>query len=327
MGDVGRVVLQRLLQALPVVIGITFYLFVMLEFSPVDARYAGLGLYASDEAREQLAEEFGLDDPMLIRYGRYLGDLSGGDLGLSIYGDRPVLDILRESVGITLTVAAVSVILGTLIAFVLGVTSAYFAGSWWDAVVRALTFGSLAMPLFWLALLLIQVFALRFRWLPAGGWVNPPENWLDVFRNLDWLEWLKSLILPTLSIALPVGGFLTRVVRSSVLDELEKDYVRTARGLGLRDRIIVRKNVLRNALVAPLTVLGLQAGYVLGGVVLVERVFNIRGLGWKMIDAATTGDFNIITGIALVGALLFILSNLAADVAFIIFKPSARESS
>ena len=326
MGAVGRVVLQRLLQALPVLIGITFYVFVMLEVSPIDARYAGLGLYASDEAREQLAEEFGLNDPMLIRYGRYLRDLAGGDFGVSIYGSRPVLDILQQHVGITLTLAASSVILGTLIAFVLGVTSAYFAGSWWDAVVRAVTFGGLSMPVFWLALLLIQIFALNLTsilglespLLPAGGWVPFSE---------DPVAWLKSLILPTLSIALPVGGFLTRVVRSSVLDELEKDYVRTARGMGLRDRVIVRKNVLRNALVAPLTVLGLQAGYLLGGAVLVERVFNIPGLGWQMMNSATTGDFNIVTGIALVAAVMFILANLAADVAFIIFKPSARESS
>ena len=112
MGDVGRVVLQRLLQALPVLIGITFYVFVMLEVSPIDARYAGLGLYASDEAREQLAEEFGLNDPLPIRYGRYLRDLVGGDFGLSIYGNRPVLEILQQHVGITLTLAASSVILG-----------------------------------------------------------------------------------------------------------------------------------------------------------------------------------------------------------------------
>jgi peptide/nickel transport system permease protein len=326
MGAVGRVVLQRLIQALPVLIGVTFYVFVMLEVSPIDARYAGLGLYASDEAREQLAEEFGLNDPIPIRYGRYLRDLAGGDFGVSIYGSRPVLDILQQHVGITLTLAASSVILGTLIAFVLGVTSAYFAGSWWDAVVRAVTFGGLSMPVFWLALLLIQIFALNLTsilglespLLPAGGWVPFSE---------DPVAWLKSLILPTLSIALPVGGFLTRVVRSSVLDELEKDYVRTARGIGLRDRVIVRKNVLRNALVAPLTVLGLQAGYLLGGAVLVERVFNIPGLGWQMMNSATTGDFNIVTGIALIAAVMFILANLAADVAFIIFKPSARESS
>ena len=133
-------------------------------------------------------------------------------------------------------------------------------------------------------------------------------------------------MLPCLSIALPVGGFLTRVVRSSVLDELEKDYVRTARGTGLRDRVIVRTNVLRNALVAPLTVLGLQAGYLLGGAVLVELVFNLPGLGLLMITSASTGDFGAIIGVTLIAAFMFILANLAADVAFVIFKPSARES-
>lgn len=318
MVEVGRIVLQRLLQVLPVLIGITFYVFVMLEFSPVDARYAGLGLYASDEAREQLAEEFGLNDPLPIRYARYLGDLVRGDFGLSIYGNRPVLEVLADKIGVTLSIAVGSLILAALLSFVLGVSSAYFAGSWWDAGVRAVTFGALAVPVFWLALLLIQIFALQLPWLPAGGWVAFADN---------PLEWAKSLVLPTLSIALPVGGFLTRVVRSSVLDELERDYVRTARGMGLRDRVIVRKNVLRNALVAPLTVLGLQAGYLLGGAVLVEYVFNLPGLGRQMISSAETGDFGVITGITIIAALMFVLANLTADVTFIIFKPSARETS
>ena len=317
MRDVGRIVLRRLFQAVPVILGITFYLFLMLELSPVDPRYAALGLYASEESREQLAEEFQLDDPFAIRYVRYVGHLVQGDLGVSIYGKRPIIEILGERIGVTLTIAGVSVVAGALIAFTLGVSSAYFAGNWWDAVVRTVTFAGLAMPVFWLALLLIQVFALKFRVLPAGGWVPFSD---------DPVGWMKSLALPCMSIALPVGGFLTRVVRSSVLDEIEKDYVRTGRGTGLRDRVIVRTNVLRNALVAPLTVLGLQAGYLLGGAVLVELVFNLPGLGLLMMTSAATGDFPAIIGVALIAALMFILANLAADVAFVIFKPSARES-
>jgi peptide/nickel transport system permease protein len=317
MRDVWRIVLRRLLQAVPVILGITFYLFFMLELSPVDPRYAALGLYASEESREQLAEEFQLDDPFTLRYVRYVGHLVEGDLGVSIYGKRPIVEILGERIGVTLTIAGFSLVVGSAIAFGLGVSSAYFAGTWWDAVVRTVTFGSLAIPVFWLALLLIQFFALGFSWLPAGGWVPFSE---------DPVGWLRSLALPTLSIALPVGGFLTRVVRSSVLDELDKDYVRTARGTGLRDGVIVRKNVLRNALIAPLTVLGLQAGYLLGGAVLVELVFNLPGLGLLMMTSSATGDFPAITGVALIAALMFILANLAADLAFVIFKPSARET-
>jgi len=316
MGDVGRIVLRRFLQVIPVVLGITLYLFLMLDLSPLDPRYAALGLYASEEAREQLAEEFALDDPFPVRYVSYVGDLAQGELGVSVFGKRPVREILGERIGVTLTIAFVSLGLGMLIAFILGVTSAYYAGTWWDATVRTVTFAALAMPVFWLALLLIQLLALRFRWLPAGGWVPFSD---------DPLGWMKSLVLPCLSIGLPVGGFLTRVVRSSVLDELDKDYVRTARGLGLRDRTVVRRNVLRNALVAPLTVLGIQAGYLLGGAVLVELVFNLPGLGLLMITSASTGDFAAIIGVALIAALMFIFANLVADIAFVIFKPSARE--
>ena len=317
MGDVGRVVLRRFSQVVPVVLGITFYLFLMLDLSPVDPRYAALGLYASEESREQLAEEFNLDAPFPVRYADYVSDLAAGNLGVSIFGKKPVATILAERIGVTLTIAGGALVLGMLIAFALGVTSAYYAGNWWDTAVRTITFAALAMPVFWLALLLIQLMALRMDWFPAGGWV---------YFTDDKLGWLKSLALPCLSIGLPVGGFLTRVVRSSVLDELEKDYVRTARGLGLRDRIVVRRNVLRNALVAPLTVLGIQAGYLLGGAVLVELVFDLPGLGKLMLTSASQGDFASIVGVALIAALMSILANLLADVAFLVFKPSARES-
>ena len=287
MGEVGRLIARRLLQAVPVVLGITFYVFMILEFSPADPRFAALGVYASPEAREQFAEEHHLDDPPLVGYARYVGDLVRGDLGVSVFGARPVLDVLASRIGVTLSLAFLSLSVGSLIAFVLGVSSAYYAGTWWDAAVRSVTFGALAMPVFWLALVLIQLFALQFTWFPAGGYVPFAENPAG---------WLKALVLPTMAIALPVGGFLTRVVRSSVLDELDHDYVRTAKGVGLKDRVIVRRNVLRNALVAPLTVLGLQAGFLLGGAVLVEAVFNLPGLGLLMLSAANQGDIGIIIG-------------------------------
>ena len=299
-------------------LGLTFYLFLILEFSPADPRYAALGIYASAEQREELAHELDLDSPVMLRYIRYVRQLISGDLGISVFGQRPVIDVLGARIGVTFTIAAATIILAIIIAFTLGVSSAYLAGSPWDAFVRTITFAALAMPVFWLALVLIQLFALNFTWLPAGAWVPFAD---------DPIGWLRSLILPSLSIALPAGGFLTRVVRSSVLDELEKDYVRTARGIGLRNTAILRHNVLRNALVAPLTVLGLQTGYLLGGAVLVEVVFNLPGLGLLMLSAANQGDIGIIFGIALVAAIMFVLSNMLADVAFVVLKPSARDSS
>ena len=318
MGPISSLILRRLLQAIVVMLGLTLYLFLILEYSPADPRYAALGIYASAEQREQLAEELDLDSPVIVRYTRYVRQLISGDLGISVFGQRPVADVLGERIGVTFSIAVSTIIMATLIAFVLGVSSAYFAGSSWDAFVRTVTFAALAMPVFWLALVLIQLFALKLTWLPAGAWVPFSENPIG---------WLRSLILPSLSISLPAGGFLTRVVRSSVLDELERDYVRTARGVGLKDRLVLRRNVLRNALVAPLTVLGLQAGYLLGGAVLVEVVFNLPGLGLLMLSAANQGDIGIIFGIALVAAIMFVLSNMLADVAFVVFKPSAREGT
>jgi peptide/nickel transport system permease protein len=296
--------------------------FGLVHMAPGDPVNVLLGPYASEEDRATMRSALALDQPVPVQYGRWLGRTVTGDLGTSIQLRTPVRDVLFGRFANTLRLGVPSFLLALVVGLAAGALAALRTDGILDRTLQVLVVFSGTMPIFWLALLLILTFALAnpigFTWLPAGSWVPFSE---------DKIGWLRSLILPSLSIALPVGGFLTRVVRSSVLDELEKDYVRTARGMGLRDRVIVRKNVLRNALVAPLTVLGLQAGYILGGVVLVERVFNLRGLGWKMIDSATTGDFNIVTGIAMVGALLFVLSNLAADVAFVIFKPSARESS
>jgi peptide/nickel transport system permease protein len=314
--EVAILGLRRLAFAVPVVLGITLYVFIILQFSPADPRFAALGIFASPEQREQFAEEYHLDDPLWIRYPRFVGDLARGDLGVNTQG-TPVTTVLGDALPVTVGLALLSLAGALVLAFVLGVSAAYFAGSWWDAVVRAFSFGGLSMPSFWLGLIFIQVFALSFRILPAGGYV-PLEQ--------DAAGWARSMVLPALTLAIPVGGFLTRVVRSSVLDELERDYVRTARGGGVPDYEVVGRNVLRNALVAPLTVLGLQAGYLLSGAVLVEVVFNLPGLGLLLFDAAQQGDLGVIVGIALVAALAFVLVNFLVDVAYLAIYPRARQT-
>lgn len=317
MREIGVVLIRRIAFAIPVILGITLYLFFILEFSPADPRYAALGMYASEEQRDKLAKDFHLDDPLTVRYGRFVKNLATGNLGVSIYGSKPVTQILAEKLPVTLSIAVFSIAGALVIAFALGVTSAYFAGSWWDSLVRAFSFGSLSIPMFWLGLLLIQIFSLHWRWLPAGGYVE---------LNESMIGWARSLVLPSVSLALPVGGFLTRVVRSSVLDELDRDYVRTARGGGLSDREIIWRNVLKNALISPLTVIGLQAGYILSGAVLVEVVFALPGLGNTMLQVSQQGDIGVILGIALIAALFFVVINLLVDIAYVLLNPRARES-
>jgi peptide/nickel transport system permease protein len=316
VAEILRLIGRRLLFAVPVVLGITLYVFLVIQFSPADPRFATLGIFASEEQRAQFAEEYHLDDPLLVRYPQFLGDLVQGDLGVTTRG-IPVTSVLGEALPVTLGITLLALIGALAFAFLLGVSSAYYAGSWWDSVVRAVSFASLAMPVFWLAILSIQVFAVHWQWFPAGGYTPPSESIED---------WLASLVLPGTVLALTVGGFLTRVVRSAVLDELDQDYVRTARGLGLRDRTILLRNVLRNAAASPLTVIGLQIGYLLSGAVLVEVVFNLPGLGLLLYTSARNGDIAVIVGIALVAAITFVVVNLLTDIAYLIANPRARES-
>jgi peptide/nickel transport system permease protein len=317
MREIALAVARRIAFAVPVVLGITLYVFLLLQLSPADPRFAALGLYASEDQRERFANEYHLDDPLYLRYPRFLNDLAHGDLGVSVYAETPVTDVLRERLPVTAGLALLVLGGALLTAFVLGVTSAYFAGSWWDSAVRAFSLGGLAMPVFWLGLLLIQLVALKLRLLPAGGYVPFAD---------DPGGWARSMALPALTLALPVSGFLTRVVRSSVLDELDRDYVRTARGGGVPDYEVVWRNVLRNALVSPLTVIGLQAGYLLSGAVLVEVVFNLPGMGLLLLQSAQQGDMGVIVGVALVSALAFVLVNLVVDIAYLAVNPRARQS-
>jgi peptide/nickel transport system permease protein len=227
------------------------------------------------------------------------------------------MGLIRDAVPVTVSLAVLSMVGALILAFVFGVTAAYFAGRWWDGLVRAFSFAGLSMPTFWLGLILIQLLALSFPFFPAGGYVPIAE---------DPAAWFKSLILPSLTLAIPVGAFLTRVVRSSVLDELDRDYVRTAKGGGLSDRTVLWNNVLRNALVAPLNVIGLQAGYLLSGAVLVEVVFNLPGVGFLAWQSAQQGDFGVIVGVALLAAFVFVATNLVVDLLYLMLNPRAREA-
>lgn len=313
--SIGSIIARRL-SLLPIVLlGISLYVFLVLEFSPVDPRFAALGLYASPAQRAEFAEANNLDDPVFVRYGRFVSDLAHGDLGVSLVDGRPVTEMIAEALPITLGLAGTALVVAIIFALILGTTAAYLSGSWWDAFVRVVSSLGVSLPTFWLALVLIYLFAVKWNMLPAGTWIAPGD---------DFPGWLRTTILPAASLAIPVCGLLTRVVRGSVLDELGRDYVRTARGAGLPERVVLGRNVLRNALSAPLTVVALQAGYLLSGAVLVEVVFNIPGLGLLMYQAVGQGDIGVVLGVALVAAVIFVLLNLVVDIGYVILNPRER---
>lgn len=317
MTTILRMAGRRLLTLPPLLFGITLFVFVVLRFSPTDPAYNALGEGASEAARNAYASSHGLDDPFLVRYFDFIGNLFQGDLGVTSPPSTSVSDAIFTALPLTLQLTFLGMLFASIGALLLGVTAALFRDRLPDQVIRVLSMAGVAMPSFWLGILLIQQFALRLDWFPTGGYVNPVDGVGD---------WFLSLFLPAIAIAVPVGASLTRIVRTSMVEELDRDYVRTAAGNGLPPLVIVGRNVLRNALVTPLTVLGLRAGYALGGAVVIETIFGLPGLGTMILNGVTSGDVAVVQGTVLVIAIVFVLVNLVVDLACLFANPRTRES-
>ncbi|MEW2352314.1 ABC transporter permease [Spirillospora sp. NPDC029432] len=315
MATILRMAAGRLLALIPMILGVTLFVFVVLRFSPNDPAYNALGEGSTPEAREAYAAANGLDDPLPVRYVRFLGDLLQGDLGVTAPPSRPVTGAIGTAFPLTLQLTLLSVLVGVVFALLLGVTAALFRDRWPDQLIRVVSMAGVAMPSFWLGILLIQQFALRLDWFPTGGYVNPADSFGG---------WLNSMALPALAVGFPVGSLLARVVRTAMVEELDRDYVRTAIGGGLPPVVVVGRNVLRNALITPLTVLGLQIGYLLSGAVVVEAIFGLPGLGTLIMQGVTAGDPALVQGVVLSIALAFLLVNLLVDILYLFANPRLK---
>jgi peptide/nickel transport system permease protein len=310
-----RLILRRILLVVPLLLAVTVVVFLIVQLLPGNPATSVLGEFASKEQRDQFAASHGLDDPLWVRYGRFLGDLAHGDLGVSVTSGQHVASLLGHALPVTIQLSVLAMLLGCGGALVFGVLSAVHRGGWIDRIGRALSTAGLALPSFWIALMLVQIFALQLGVLPSGGYV-PLSGGLG--------PWLQAMILPAVAVALPTGAVLVRVVRAAVLEELEQDYVRTARGLGLPPHVVIGRNVLRNALITPMTVVGLRIGFLLSGAVVVESIFSLPGIGRLLLTAVNSGDLAIIQGVVLFGSLAFILVNLGVDVLSILLNPRMR---
>lgn len=312
--------LGRRLVALPImVLGVTFLVFFVMSFSPADPARLALGESASTEALEAYREQHGLNDPLPLRYLMFLGGLLRGDLGTSA-GNVPVTEFVSNAFPITLQLTFAGLLVGVLIALVLGVVAALFRDGWPDQIIRVLSIAALATPSFWLAILLIQ-------WLstvPGGAGLYPAviSTWVPLSEDPG--IWLNNISLPALALAIPVAGSLTRVVRTSMVEELDRDYVRTAIGAGIPRHVVVGRNVLRNALITPITVLGLRVGYLMGGAVIIEIIFNIQAMGQLILDGVTRNDVYLVQGVTLTVALAFIVINIIVDMLYVLVNPRIR---
>ncbi|MFW5826861.1 MAG: ABC transporter permease [Alkalispirochaeta sp.] len=298
--SVGVYLARRLVQMIPVLLGVVFLVFMLLHLVPGDPAIIMAGERASPEQLELMRERLGLNDPIIVQYGRYLGNALQGDLGVSVRNDRPVTqEIFNQRYGITLQLAGMSVLLAIFIGVTAGVVSAVWRYSIFDTLIMLLALFGLSMPNFWLGIMLIYWFSVQLPVLPAAGWGD-----------------MAQAILPVVTLGTGGAAVIARMTRSSMLEVINQDYIRTARAKGVREAVVINKHALRNALIPVVTVVGLQFGFFLGGSVLTETVFAINGLGRMMVAAINARDFPVIQGGVLVASVSFMAVNLVVDVTY-----------
>lgn len=314
MNNLLRLVGRRLVALPLMVLGVTLLVFFLMSLSPIDPAYVAFGENATPEQLENFRQEHGLYDPLIVQYGNYLWNMLQGDLGIYGVGDtNKVSDKVFAALPITLGLTFLGLILAVIIAFPLGILAAIYRDRWPDQVIRVISVACLATPSFWLAILLVLIF---LGTLPVSGALPPFTE--------DPQGWFMRMLLPAVALAFPVIGQMTRVVRTSMVEELDRDYVRTALGAGIPKHIVVGRNVLRNALITPVTVLGLRVGYLMGGAVVIEIIFGINGMGKVLIDGIQNNWVMVVQGATLVVAVAFIIVNIVVDLLYVIINPRIR---
>ncbi|HQX62913.1 MAG TPA: ABC transporter permease [Thermomicrobiales bacterium] len=319
MSKVLNLIGRRLVQLPIMILGITFLVFFVMSFSKVDPSITALGEGASLEARQEYRLQHGLDLPLLTRYVNFLGGLAHGDLGTYTARQLPVIDEVLRAFPITLQLTFLGLVIAVIFSLLLGVTAAIYRDRWPDQVIRVASIAALSTPSFWLAVLLIQLLGNKvgiFSVFPTSGRLPAITD--------NFGGWMNRMLLPAFALAVPVIGQLSRVVRTAVVEELDKDYVRTALGAGIPRHVVVGRNVLRNALITPITVLGLRVGYLMGGAVIIEIIFNINGMGMLILNGVTNNEPNLVQGVTLTVALAFIVINVVVDLLYVLVNPRIR---
>lgn len=314
-----KLVTSRILASVPLLLLVAFLSFVLLELAnrgtDPAARIAGDG--ASPEQIEAIRQNLNLDSPMIVRYAEWVGHAVTGDLGKSLYSGQAVTDAIMERIWITGSLALWAIILTIVIGIPLGVWAAVRQGSLVDRAVTTVAALLMSVPPFVLGLLLVITFAITRAWLPATGYVTIAEGGI--------VEWSRHLILPALALAAVSAAELARQTRGSIVDALNKDYVRTSRAKGLSGRSVLWKHTMKNAAVSIVTVLGMQMGRILGGAVTVEFVFAISGLGMLGYTAVVQRDLPMVQGVVIISALVVLICNLLVDMSYGYLNPKIRK--
>ncbi|MBI1417508.1 MAG: ABC transporter permease subunit [Limimaricola sp.] len=313
----GRYILRRLISAVPVLLGITVIVFLIMAMIPGDPAAAILGSYATPDNVARLNRELGLEGPLWQRYLLWLWHLLHGDLGRSYALNRPVLDEVLERFSATLVLAGASFILCAVFGILAGVVSAARQYGFADKAITFVVLIGISVPAFFLGMMMILLFAVDLRWLPVSGMYA-------IYGGGDLMDLLRHLIMPATALAAVATGVIARLTRGAMLEVLRQDYIRTARAKGVHERRVIWGHALRAAMVSVIPVLGIQAGFVLSGAVYIETVFQWPGIGRMLVDAILKRDIVLVQGGVVFVAACYVLFNIAVDVAQSLLDPRIK---
>ncbi len=315
-GGLPAYALRRLLLAVPVLFGVSVLVFAVLHLAPGDPAAIMLGAQATKEDVVRLHRDLGLDQPLVVQYVRWMGHVLQGDLGRSIPLGRAVLPEVLLRFKATLVLTAGALLIAILLGLAAGIVSAVKQYTWLDRISMGVAVTGVSLPVFWTGIMLILLFALQLRWFPSSGMSSPYGSGV---ADVLW-----HLVLPAVTLGTASAAALARLTRSSVLEIIRQDYVRSARAKGLAERAVIARHVLKNAINPIITVLGLQVGFLLGGAILTETVFSWPGLGSMMVRAIQARDYPLVQGGVLLIATTFVLVNLVVDLLYAVFDPRIR---
>jgi len=302
-----RYILHRIFMLAPVLFGVTLVSFSLLHLVPGDPAEILGGQEATKEDVDRIRVEYGLDKPLAVQYVRFVVSAAQGDLGISIQSRHPVRELLFQRLSFTLQLSLASILVASAIGLLAGIISSTRQYSIFDTTSMLGALFGISMPIFWLGLLLILVFAVKLHWLPSGGTGG-----------------LRYLILPAIALGSASAAVIARMTRASMLEVTRQDYIRTARATGYRESVVIFRHGLKNAMIPVVTVFGLEFGYMLGGAVLTETVFSLPGIGRLLVEGIFARDYPVVQGAMIAVATTFVLVNLLTDVAYAFFDPRIR---
>ena len=313
-----RYAINRVLLAIPTLLGVAILVFLMLRIVPgdiVEVKLRGDGGAVSQETIEMERQKLGLDKPLVIQFKDWMVGVATLDLGNSMWTERPVMEEISLRLELSLQVAIMATIFAVLIAIPLGTMAALFRDTWIDYLMRIATIGGISIPAFWFGMLIMSGLLAGFNWLPP---ITFTPIYVDPIANLTQLIW------PALAVGYRYCAVTARMIRSSLLEVLNEDYIRTARAKGVYERLVISRHALRNALLPAITVIGLEFTFLIGGLVVTEQVFNLNGIGMLFVQSVSRNDFTLIQGMVMLIAAFYVFVNLLVDLLYAVFDPRIR---